>query len=147
MKWRKGSQREELRVLHDYWDGWLKNQRFPQLLEVNLGSWSGLSVRKMAEEAECVDFYNHVYQPFSAAVHSNWAHVSEKNTVECQNPTHRQHRIAAVVDLDPDPFWMYLGAKYLRKTFGLFDSLAGISPSSPDAYDQLYSDLYDSVSE
>jgi hypothetical protein len=39
--------------------GWLKSQRIPQLLEVNLGSWSGLTVRKMAEEAECLDFYNH----------------------------------------------------------------------------------------
>ncbi len=114
----EGEQREELQALHDYWDGWLKSQRIPQLLGVNLGSWSGLTVRKMAEEAECVDFYNHVYQPFSAAVHSNWTHVSEKNTVECQNPTHRQHRTAAVIDLDPDPFWMYLGGNSQAVGYG-----------------------------
>jgi len=71
------------RKMIDYWETWLASQRMDQLVEVNLGSWSGMSTRKMAEESGFLDFYNYVYQPFSAAVHSSWPHISSNNTVFC----------------------------------------------------------------
>ena len=46
--------------------GWIEMQRYYFLTEVNVGSWSGLSTRKMAEEADCLDLYNYAYTPFSA---------------------------------------------------------------------------------
>jgi len=99
------------------------------LVEVNLGSWSGLNTRKMAEEADFIDFYNYVYQPFSGVAHSNWAHVSMFNTIQCQNPAHRWHRGAAIAPGPIDLSWLYLASKYLSKTFGHFDHMRGQSAS------------------
>lgn len=79
----------ELQQMIEIWREWLTMQRMEQFVEVNLGSWSGLNTRKMAEEAGFLDFYNYVYQPFSGVAHSNWSHVSMFNTVFCQNPAHR----------------------------------------------------------
>lgn len=120
---------EELRQMIEVWSDWLAGQRIEALVEVNLGSWSGLNTRKMAEEAGFIDFYNYVYQPFSSVVHSNWAHVSMFNTVHCQNPAHRWHRGAAIAAAPVDINWLYLATKYLSKTFGHFDDVYGLSAS------------------
>lgn len=118
---------EELRQMIEAWSGWLEEQRFEALVEVNLGSWSGLNTRKMAEEAGFIDFYNYVYQPFSGVSHSNWAHVSMFNTIRCQNPAHRWHRGAAIIAGPIDLNWLYLASKYLSKTFGHFDRIHGLN--------------------
>lgn len=118
---------DELRQMIEVWSDWLAGQRIEALVEVNLGSWSGLNTRKMAEEAGFIDFYNYVYQPFSSVVHSNWAHVSMFNTVHCQNPAHRWHRGAAIAAAPVDINWLYLATKYLSKTFGHFDDVYGLS--------------------
>lgn len=135
-------EKEQVKLLYEYWESWSRAQRMDQFVEVNLGSWSGLSTRKMAEEAEVLDFYNHVYQPFSAAVHSNWAHVSDKNSVHCENPGHRFHRIPTILEVGIDPYWLYLGAKYLQKTLTYFDRFIGLDAPKPNAYDWLYEQLY-----
>ncbi len=125
----------------EYWESWLSSQRIPDLVEVNLGNWSGITTRKMAEEAGCLDFYNYVYQPFSNAVHSTWPHVSDKNMVYCLNPTHLNHRLAVSFDLEPEIFWFDLAAKYLEKTFKLFDVETKISTLKPSAYQELHENL------
>ncbi|WP_266033193.1 DUF5677 domain-containing protein [Brucella intermedia] len=116
----------ELKQMIKVWSDWLTGQRIEALVEVNLGSWSGLNIRKMAEEAGFIDFYNYVYQPFSSVVHSNWAHVSMFNTIHCQNPAHRWHRGAAIAPASIDLNWLYLASKYLSKTFGHFDNVYGL---------------------
>ncbi|RTL50061.1 MAG: hypothetical protein EKK40_13785 [Bradyrhizobiaceae bacterium] len=118
---------EELRQMIEIWSNWLAGQRMEVFVEVNLGNWSGLNARKMAEEAGFIDFYNYVYQPFSGVAHSNWAHVSMFNTVPCQNPAHRGHRGAAIAPVPVDLNWLYLASKYLSKTFGHFDSVNGLN--------------------
>jgi hypothetical protein len=100
----------------------------------------------MAEEADCLDFYNYVYQPFSAAIHSTWPHVSDKNTQYCSNPAHRYHRKPLSMDLEPDAFWLFLGAKYLEKTLKKFDEETGVQVSLTSAYEQLHQD-FESFSE
>lgn len=117
---------DELRQMIEVWSDWLAGQRIEALVEVNLGSWSGLNTRKMAEEAGFIDFYNYVYQPFSSVVHSNWAHVSMFNTIHCQNPAHRWHRGAAIAPVTVDLNWLYLASKYLSKTLGHFDEVYGL---------------------
>ena len=57
-------------------EAWINSQRFTFLTEVNVGSWSGIPTRQMAEEADCIDFYNYVYNPFSACTNSMWHHVA-----------------------------------------------------------------------
>ncbi len=119
--------RREMEGMIALWRDWLASQRLDALVEVNLGSWSGLNARKMAEEAGFLDFYNYVYQPFSGATHSNWFHVSGYNSVHCQNPAHRLHRVAAISPFEPDTQWLFLAAKYLRKTLAIFDETQGFS--------------------
>ncbi len=127
----------QLAEIIEYWDSWLASQKMAELVEVNLGNWSGLTTRAMAQEAGCLDFYNYVYQPFSNAVHSSWPHVSDKNALYCLNPAHRWHRIAISEDLHPDPHWLVLGAKYLEKAFKLYDEKTGITIGCQSAYEGL----------
>jgi Family of unknown function (DUF5677) len=116
-----------------FWEDWLSSHRVPDLVEVNLGSWSGTTTRKMAEEAGCLDFYNYVYQPFSSAVHSSWQHLDTINLVHCLNPTHRFHKLAISIDIEPSVHWPILAAKYLKKAFDLFDSKTHVVCELPSA--------------
>jgi hypothetical protein len=117
---------ESKQKMIEYLQMWVDSQRLDQFIEINLGSWSGINTRKMAEESDCLDFYNFVYQPFSSATHSNWWHVSDKNSTYCLNPAHRHHRIATIIPTRPDFHWLYLAAKYLEKSFSAFDSIENI---------------------
>ncbi|MBI4644145.1 MAG: hypothetical protein HY743_10600 [Deltaproteobacteria bacterium] len=123
-------------------ENWINSQRAIFLTDVNVGSWSGISTRKMAEEAECLDFYNYVYTPFSACAHSMWHHVARYNLMQCQNPLHQLHGVPYVPDHFIDPYYMYLGAKYLQKTFSTFDMATSISIEGHSAYDLLYDGFY-----
>lgn len=119
----------------EVWKAWLASQRMEGFVEVNLGSWSGLNTRKMAEEAGALDFYNHVYQPFSGAAHSNWAHISMFNAVPCANPAHRNHRSPAIIPIEPDAHWLFLAVKYFNKTLRHFDEATGHTGLPTTAWD------------
>ena len=116
---------------------WIASQRYPFLTEVDLGSWSGLSTRSMAEEAECLDFYNYVYTPFSASVHSTWQHVGSFNLTPCISPLHKGHKLPIDPELEIDSYYLYLAAKYLDKTFRLFDSVIKPACAASQAFDLL----------
>ena len=113
---------------------WLDAQRMEQLVAVNLGSWSGMSARRMAEETGDLDFYNYVYQPFSSCVHSDWSHISMFNAAYCENPAHGWHRSPALIDIDPDAFWLHLAAKYFSKTLDQFDRATGLRNLPDEAF-------------
>lgn len=113
---------------------WLNRQRVHYLTEVNLGSWSGLSTREMAEEAGCIDFYNYVYTPFSACVHSMWHHIARFDLVECSNPLHRYHRVPLRRDFTIDLNYLYLAGKYLHKSLKTFDNEFGLNTTSPTTF-------------
>jgi hypothetical protein len=129
------AEREQTREMIEMWQSWLDSQRMSHFIEVNLGSWSGISTRKMADEAGFIDFYNYVYQPFSSVAHSNWAHVSMFNTIFCENPAHRRHRAPAIAPIDGDPHWLFLATKYLSKTFHHFDEVMQLSDMPDSAFD------------
>ena len=116
------------------WEEWLNTQRYTFLTEVNIGSWSGIDTRKMAEEADCIDLYNYAYTPFSAATHNMWNHVSKYNLARCPNALHRHHRIPVILSLNPDLDYVYRAAKYVRKVFRLFDEKTGINVDTPSAF-------------
>ncbi len=40
---------------------WVESQKFLFWIPVNVGAWSGKNTRQMAEEAGCLDLYNHAY--------------------------------------------------------------------------------------
>ncbi|HHT9116191.1 MAG TPA: DUF5677 domain-containing protein [Candidatus Wunengus californicus] len=116
---------------------WINSQRFTFLTEVNVGSWSGISTCKMAEEADCIDFYNYVYNPFSACTHSMWHHIARYNLRQCANPIHQYHQVPEDPELPIDPYNLYLAAEYLQKSFSAFDKKFAIQVDVPSAYEHL----------
>lgn len=118
-------------------ENWINSQRFTFLTEVNIGSWSGTNTREMAEQSGCIDFYNYVYIPFSACTHSMWQHIGRYNLRQCANPLHQYHRVPYDPEFPMDPYYLYLAAKYLQKTFSAFDKKIGISVDVPSAFEHL----------
>ena len=116
---------------------WIDGQRIGWLLDVDLGKWSSLSVRQMAEEAGCIDFYNYVYTPFSACAHSMWHHVARYDLVECGNPLHRYHRRPVSEAPPPDVHYLTLAAKYWSKTLNTFDRNFTPATPGPSSYETL----------
>jgi len=131
----------EEKMIIDVSEAWINSQRFTFLTEVNVGSWSGVPTRQMAEEAGCVDFYNFVYNPFSACAHSMWQHVAQYNLRQCANPLHQYHRVPEDPELPLDPHYLYLASKYLQKTFDAFDDKFSVQIDVPSAYDYLCESL------
>lgn len=116
---------------------WIDSQRIGWLVDIDLGKWSGQSVRQMAEEAECLDFYNYVYTPFSACAHSMWHHVARYNLTECANPLHRHHRRPISAELDLDISYLTLAAKYWNNTLSTFDKAVDLSLQERSSYESL----------
>jgi hypothetical protein len=124
-----------------YREDWIDRQKYRFLTEVNLGSWSGIDTRRMAEEANCVDFYNYSFQPFTSAVHNMWNHVAKWNLVYCPNPLHRYHGMPAVRRLHPSIDFVLEGASYLDKAFLLFDEKTSNPTKLPSTFDTLKQNL------
>ena len=118
-------------------EAWINRQRATFLQDVDLGKWSGLSVRQMAEEAGCLDFYHYVYTPFSGAAHSMWHHVEPYNLRTCANPLHRHHRVPESKTLEPDVHYLLLAAKYWSKSLRSFDAGFGIEAPADSARGRL----------
>lgn len=75
---------------------WIDSQLLTNFLPVNIGNWTKKNVRKMAEEADCMDIYNLSYTPFSNAVHGMWNTLAKINLKFCTNPLHRFHRVPSL---------------------------------------------------
>ncbi|HHH28506.1 MAG TPA: hypothetical protein ENK57_09190, partial [Polyangiaceae bacterium] len=103
---------------------WIDAQQYSFLTEVNVGSWSDLTIRKMAEEAGCIDFYNYVYQPWSGVAHSQWQHVGRYNVEHCAYPLPLNHLVPAAPMLYSDLHLLYRAGKYAEKALRLFDEKA-----------------------
>ena len=101
----------------------------------------------MADEAGCIDFYNHVYTAFSSATHSMWQHVAKFNLETCTNPLHRYHQVPIDPDLEPSIRFLYLAAKYLHKTFDAFDLKIGLKIDVEAAFTYLCNQLQKDASE
>lgn len=123
--------------LIEFKEAWLNSQRYSFLTEVNVGSWSGLSTREMAEQANCLDLYRDAYSPFSAATHNMWHHIDRYNLAICPNPLHRYHKIPIDPEMEPDADYLYRAAKYVQKAFDLFDERTKVQVSLPSAYNEL----------
>lgn len=106
-------------------DAWIQSQRWMPFVEVNLGSWSGKSVRQMAIEADDEDLYNFSFTPFSSCVHNQWDHVHVFNTIQCSNPLHKWHRVPSIVDAGISDDYLFRSAKYFDLMLSSFDHAAG----------------------
>jgi len=56
-------------------------------------TFSGLTMRKMAEEAGLMDVYRYLYQPTSGVTHGEWWAIEDYAMQRCVNPLHMVHHI------------------------------------------------------
>jgi hypothetical protein len=63
-----------------------------EFLNIELGSWSGLDLRRISERSGCKDQYDAYYSWTSGYVHGSWGAVREASFTTCGNPLHRMHR-------------------------------------------------------
>jgi Family of unknown function (DUF5677) len=112
---------EAVQLMIDGKKDWIQSQILLPFVDVNLGSWSGSSVRKMAAEAGDEDLYHFAFSPFSACVHNSWEHMHPYDTQACDNPLHRRHRIPFRLDDGISPDYLFRAAKYLTLAFDSFD--------------------------
>jgi hypothetical protein len=125
------AQKGEMQEMIDHLQSWIDGQRLNFIVEVNVGAWSGKSTREMAEQADLLDFYNHVYTPFSQCAHSTWFHVGRYNSGVSDSPYTRLLWIPQIAESQADPLNLLLAAKYLDKSFDAFDEEAlGRPPTS-----------------
>jgi hypothetical protein len=134
-------QNPELELMIKYREEWINSHRYSFLTEVNIGSWSGISTRKMAEEADCLDFYNFVYTPFSTAAHNMWGHIARYNLQQSNNPLHKNLYVPFLGDISIDLHNVVLAAKYTDKMIKKFDELFLLNIDKKSSYEQLYAEF------
>lgn len=105
-------------------EAWILSQRLIQFVDVNLGSWTGSSIRKMCEEIGETNLYQYWFVPHSSCVHSTWQHVSIWNTRTCGNPLHLGHGISAFAAPD-------MTLQYVEQSANFFDMIV-------DSFDGFY---------
>ena len=80
----EGLSSEEIADEFDVW---------PEVLDIELGSWSKKDARKLAQEAGFEDLYRLVFTPASSDLHGSWLSLKSSNLVRCAEPLHRWHRM------------------------------------------------------
>ncbi len=113
---------EQLASMIEAREGWLNAQRYAFMTEVNVGAWSGLNTREMAEQSGCESLYKYAYLPFSGAAHSMWQHIGVYNVQPCTNPLHKFHKIPAILPTAIDPDYVYRSSKYVTRSYKDFDA-------------------------
>ncbi|MEB3414628.1 DUF5677 domain-containing protein [Alteriqipengyuania sp. WL0013] len=117
----EGGEDESVRRIAEANLAWIEGQQFQMFVEVNLGSWTGKSIRQMCVETGDEDLYKFSYTPFSAAVHNMWNHVGKWNAKTCTNPMHKQHSIGVIHEAWPIVDFVFRACKYLDLTLQEFD--------------------------
>lgn len=121
-------------ILIKYSEAWINSQRFSFFTEVNIGSWSGISVREMAVQADCLDFYNYSYLPFSSAVHNMWNHITRYNLKPSDNPLHKFLLIPEIPEIRIIIEFIEIAARYVDKMFQTYDEYFPISKKRKSSY-------------
>ncbi len=103
-------------------EAWVLSQRLMQYVDVNLGSWTGSSIRKMCEEVGDKDLYDFWFAPHSACAHNTWQHVSVWNTKVCRNPLHQEHRLSHTAMPNLTLEYVHQAAKFFSALIEAFDA-------------------------
>ena len=64
-----------------------------EFVDINLGSWAGIDLRRMADESGTKDLYDAHYGWSSSFAHGHWSAMRDTTLSTCLNPLHRAHRI------------------------------------------------------
>ncbi len=127
--------RERLQAMLDASRQWIESQSFLFFVTVNLGAWAGITTRKMAEEAGCLDLYNYAYTPYSFSAHSTWNHLGKFNALPTRSPLHKNMRLPYLPHFAGEPSIMMNAAKYLDKAVRAVSEHYGFTPKTEPAWD------------
>lgn len=125
-KFEKDPQDDRLISMIESKSEWINNHMLMSLVEVNLGSWSGSSVRQMCIDINDEDFYNFSFSPFSACVHNNWYHLNLYNSWPCENPLHKNHFMPNILERPIDIDFLFRSGKYASMSLKAFDNALGL---------------------
>jgi len=78
-------------------------EMWPEMVEIELGSWSKKDARKLAREAGLEHLYRLVFTPASSDLHGSWVSLKSSNLVRCAEPLHRWHRLPTYAE---PPFFL-----------------------------------------
>lgn len=112
--------REEHEKILEATNRWVDAQMADWAIEVNVGSWSGLSLRDMAKQTNSEDLYNINYAIHTSAVHSSWLHIGKFNVSECNNPMHKFHLVPSLIKFESDLAFLDSALRHLSETIELF---------------------------
>jgi hypothetical protein len=120
---------------------WINSQRAEWMVEVNLGNWSRLDTRKMAQESNCEGLYKFAYKPFSQAAHSMWPHISLYNARPCTNPLHRYHLVPELIETSLDIDYLFRSCKYTDQSYEAVIKAFAIEPEGLMPLDWLHQEI------
>jgi hypothetical protein len=127
---------EEIQKYIELEEELINHHRYTFLTEVNIGSWSGISTREMAQKTGLIDFYNLTYQPFSNTAHSTWSHIIKHNIEISDNPLHKFIKKPIIHEYNPDFLHTpNTAGKYLDKSMSLFDKNIQLEITSEPSFD------------
>jgi hypothetical protein len=122
-------------------EDWINQFKIEDFVEVNVGSWSGVDTRTMAEQVGERDLHRLCYAPFSSCVHSTFDHIGRFNLVRSANPLHRFVPVPVDPEVPTTPHYVWVAAKYLQKTWDALDAALTTAPAGKSAYEALTESL------
>lgn len=90
-----------------------------EFLTINLGSWSGIDLRKISEKSGLKSTYDKHYSWTSGYSHGTWAQIRETCYQTCGNPLHRLHRYP---ERSPLPDVLFDAVQLVDEIFGDLNS-------------------------
>lgn len=127
--------RNDLKQVIEAREAWLNGQRFSFLQNVDVGSWSGISTRDMADEAGCLDLYNFAYTPWSQAAHGVWNHIGRFDAMPSREPLHKHIWQPINFDHGREVDVVVNATKYFDKLCRLFVREFGLTIQRPSTFD------------
>lgn len=128
-------------------EAWIISQKLMPFVDVNLGSWTGSSIRKMCDEIGDKELYDFYFVPFSSSVHSTWQHISTWNTKLCTNPLHMEHRLSAIASPGSDPMLAQMSARFFDRMVTAFDDHYGLKFDNVSAEEFFEKGLIEALSD
>ena len=102
---------------------------------MNIGGWSGLDTRKMAEEVGLLEMHRRDYTTLSCPVHNMWNHLGRYNVVRCKNPLHGLHKVPCdSTRFEMDVNYPLGAASYVEGSFELFRDKTDVICPAPSAF-------------
>lgn len=133
---------EDLENLHEALDREVNAEIMEEFQQIDLGgTFSGFSIRDMAEQAKLKPVYTLSYQPLSSEAHGEWASLRRHDLDVCANPLHRFHRVGAFAESGARGSLAFLQMAFDLTRDTVTEVFAHYGKSVDDAFDLCISEM------